>query len=216
MTCMAGLLMVSPAWAISLWKDDPLTMARVHCRLFALAQDANRTLIPELLDQISGPDGYEARLDDRAKIIYIGMTGGLPDFGFVVGLRWQTFTRDQRRDFNRAFADFLNRRFAIAPQDTTKPHCAMQADTVLLSEKPKAYRATVSTTVQGKDNHPIAMTYIFDKHPPERWNLEHLSFDHVDVRGSFSDVLNQLLAGQGMDGMLAWLRSYQLEREKHE
>lgn len=196
----------APSFAISLWKDDPIAITQTHCRLLMLADNPNRQLVPELLDAVIGKENYQERLDERAKQLFIGMTGGMPDFGFVIGPRWDTATRDQRRDFNQAFTRFIYRRFMLAPAAGQEEFsCLMDSKMTLLSEKPKAYLATVTTVLKDKNNAPLTLTYRLEKYPPGGWNMQHMNLGATDLHDSFNEILNQLLSEQGYEGAIAWL-----------
>jgi hypothetical protein len=192
--------------------------AGLHCQLWLHhinQKDESEPAAPDYVKIIEESRGGTGTSGDPT-YLHEATLGGLPEFGFLTGPRWDFAKRAERRNFNYYFLKFLGVVYPFYP-GLTGDYCSLD---VSLTEKepppadensfvelpaPRLFLARVTTTLPGKPT-PIPITYYFEQEL-HGWFLVNIAIDKTSLQASYADSFATLLAKGGFPHLIAWLIS---------
>lgn len=178
--------------------NTPEMISRVHCTLL-LQSLRTIPLSTSILEQrIAGLlSGYSG--DPSKQLIYIARMEYLPDFGFILGRRWESMTRDERVRFNRSFALYLGSHYNL--RSYTQSDCTMNSTIYGASEnkesRSKLPMRAISYTQLVNDNHRIALIYSYDYLPTNGWEMQDIAIQDRSLTAEYRIPLNALIQKGG-------------------
>lgn len=195
--------------------DSPLAISRLHCRLLLHAAGDARALVGDLLGEVTGDPGLPGRLGALELQAMRRAGAELPDFGFVIGARWETATRNERRNFNYYFAQKLIREFGLAAPRDYRDTCLPDVTITMLPDdrlphtypgkrdfpRERSYEALANISLPGN----LSLQYRLEKHPGFVWGIEELRIGDTSLAARYGKEYNLLLASAGFDGLIRHL-----------
>jgi hypothetical protein len=176
----------------------PELMSRLHCTLLLQSLKTIPLSSSILQQQISGLLG-EYSSDTNNHLTYLSRMQFLPDFGFVLGGRWDSMTRDERIRFNRAFSLYIGDHYNLKSYSGSE--CTMNS---LIYGKPhgdadnvKLPMRAISYTQLINENFRITLIYSFNYLPGEGWEMQDLSIQDRSLTAQYRIPLNALIQKGG-------------------
>ncbi len=151
---------------------------------------------------------------DQAEYLHEATQGGLPDFGFILGSRWDLATRAERQNYNFYFARLLNYQFQFSKQ-TGGNYCALDISLTLKDQvesssdnfvelpQPRLFQAKAYTLLPGKEA-AVPVVYSLEQ-DAAGWHITEITAGNVTLAGHYSDKFIDLLAEGGFAHLTAWL-----------
>lgn len=202
-----------PAHAYPL-PDHPLPVSQFHCRQLLYAAGDKRPLDQTLLAEMAGQSAATS-VDPETLAAIWQLTAGRPDWGFLIGRRWETASRAQRKTLNLYITALFVRRYHISPVTAYKDTCAIDVTITSLPEEklpdirpgyydfpqPRALEAVAQTKLP----NGIPLVYTLVKYPGRKWVIDDLSVNGQSLKATYEAEYNHILAEQGWDGLTRYL-----------
>lgn len=195
-------------------REDPVRqvaeIAGLHCQLW-LHQLKNKQspIQPDEYKHILGKE-----LDsDQQEYLHAATQGGLPDFGLILGARWEVASFSDRQNFNQYFLRWLRHRFSF-DASITGHYCNLDIsitlreqteDTDALVElpQPRLLQAAVYTLLPGNPN-AIPLTYYLQQELTG-WNLVEITLGKTLLVRENAQNFSRLIAQGGFAHLTSWL-----------
>lgn len=188
------------AFPLNFTQNTPEKVAQFHCRLL-LYQTQDTDYMPEdKLFEIMGKDAYRHGMSPENLLAMNQLIGIAPEMDFIIGTRWQTLTREQRRSFNRLFSRQLIAQHRVQGIKSYDKACPMQ---VSLQESGKD---AIATTHIATADGPLAVSYVLTRKPPGRWVMGDMLLNAESISGLYRKDYNQILAREGTAGLLSHMQ----------
>ncbi len=177
----------------------PELTSRIHCTLLLNSVTPYPVAVPILKGKIETFVGGKSAASDQL-IAYLERTEWLPDFGFLVGSRWESMSLSERNRFNRIFTLYLGSHYAL--RDYAQSNCAMHAT---IQGQPHegdpqrrtlSMRAVVYTQLIRQDSR-IAMIYDYNFIPEHGWILTDIALQDRALTEAYRGKINQWIAEKG-------------------
>ena len=178
--------------------------ARMHCQLMHYVVNDPRPITSFLLNyMVNSEPGKQIYLDDvKLGIMWDGV-GTAPDMGFVIGTRWNSITRTERKKYNLAFANMLDKKYQFYNDLTYYNNCKMKIKSY--KKESGLEKIVLSTTLKSREDIDIPVLYTLEKEHNYRWNIVEMEIYGTKIKALFQDKFNQILSTDGVAGMVKYI-----------
>ncbi len=137
---------------------------------------------------------------------------GLPDFGFVLGKRWQVADRANRHNFNFYFTKWLDKKYKFANFDSEK-FCSLDINLTALPTSPDAYisnsppprrlKAIVQTFLPAAGNTNVIIYEL--RQTGSGWQIYEIYINGQGLKQSNESEFSQYISNSGFRGLISYL-----------
>ncbi len=188
---------------------DVATLAGMHCQLWL--RQLQQQEPPQNIEDFEAITGQKLDSTQAARLQIL--TQGLPDFGFIIGARWDVATLSERTDFNTYFMKFLSKTHPLTARKegsycnldiSLKPHTPDENNDIFVElPQPRLLEATAYTLLPAKP-HALPLTYRL-KQDLVGWKIEEITLGKIPLSQTYTHPFNQLIARGGYAYLTGWM-----------
>jgi hypothetical protein len=205
---LACLGWIKPVYAQADILTPELT-SRIHCILLLNSLDPYAASPGILQKRMETFFTQRSEATDRL-FGYLGRTEWLPDFGFIIGSRWDSMTLAERNRFNRAFVLFLGKHYGL--KDYTGSDCSLHttiqgAGEEKDPESPSISMRAIAYTHLVSQTNRIALIYSYNFLPETGWVLSDIALQDRSLVETYRGPINTWIQQKGIFNLELTLES---------
>lgn len=138
---------------------------------------------------------------------------GLPDFGFVLGQRWQVASRADRHNFNFYFSQWLDKQFALRNNYEEPESCNFNINLTALpntpdghignSPQPRRLKAIAQTVLPGENTAAVVIYEL--RQDNLGWRVHEIYINNQGLREQYEQSFGERIADSGFRGLITYL-----------